>query len=561
MAIDTIKFKRGVKSKLNNLSYGEPAYISDENELYIGTENGVEKITSNKEVKELSSQLEHTKNNLELINVLEIGLKGDGITDNSDILQNYVNEKTDIGLYFPEGVYMFNTKVLFLNKTSINIKGHNAILKSMKIQNTTRKCGILGFGLSCNIKIESVEFNGVTNSPTSIVYLDRGIEFGGCENVVIDNCIFKYFGDGAFGVSSGEEYLIGSKDVITKRVTVRNCYLNEFHQTSTTPNGVDYYNFTNNYIENMSGSIKFAQRKNSTHKIIIKNNVIKGKNASGNNGLEIVSNGNMEIDGNTFENLNTGINYYSNQTVGITPYDIDNIKINNNKFINIDNQCINFNNSNWHDGTATRIEELTITNNDFYSNKSNKNSPSIMILGNQINDIIINNNNFNDGVGNIVSIISTLLDDNSNIFLCNNIVKRGMTFADCSYQETPFSVNNIIIENNRIYNLSYRGFYITNVASILNVIFKNNYIECGDYGVCTNKKMITFYMSDNLIKSNRTNGNYIFADICDLRNNTLISSVGNGVSFHPGSNGTCYTIGNRINGNIISNNQNIVPLS
>ena len=34
MTTHTIKFKRGVKSKLNNLSYGEPAYISDEGELY-----------------------------------------------------------------------------------------------------------------------------------------------------------------------------------------------------------------------------------------------------------------------------------------------------------------------------------------------------------------------------------------------------------------------------------------------------------------------------------------------------------------------------------------------
>lgn len=67
MAIDTIKFKRGVKSKLNNLSYGEPAYISDENELYIGTEDGVEKITRNKEVAELSSQLEHKANSNDLI--------------------------------------------------------------------------------------------------------------------------------------------------------------------------------------------------------------------------------------------------------------------------------------------------------------------------------------------------------------------------------------------------------------------------------------------------------------------------------------------------------------
>lgn len=57
MATDTIKFKRGTKNKLDKLSYGEPAFISDEGELYIGTESGVEKLTRNKEVEELSSQL------------------------------------------------------------------------------------------------------------------------------------------------------------------------------------------------------------------------------------------------------------------------------------------------------------------------------------------------------------------------------------------------------------------------------------------------------------------------------------------------------------------------
>ena len=68
MTTHTIKFKRGIKSKLNELSYGEPAYISDENELYIGTEDGVEKITRNKEVAELNSQLEH-KASLDELNV------------------------------------------------------------------------------------------------------------------------------------------------------------------------------------------------------------------------------------------------------------------------------------------------------------------------------------------------------------------------------------------------------------------------------------------------------------------------------------------------------------
>ena len=66
MAIDTIKFKRGNKNKLDKLSYGEPAYISDEGELYIGTESGVEKLTRNKEVEELSSQLEQKANEADL---------------------------------------------------------------------------------------------------------------------------------------------------------------------------------------------------------------------------------------------------------------------------------------------------------------------------------------------------------------------------------------------------------------------------------------------------------------------------------------------------------------
>ena len=73
MAIDTIKFKRGNKNKLDKLSYGEPAYISDEGELYIGTESGVEKLTRNKEVEELSSQLAHKANKNEVFSMANMG--------------------------------------------------------------------------------------------------------------------------------------------------------------------------------------------------------------------------------------------------------------------------------------------------------------------------------------------------------------------------------------------------------------------------------------------------------------------------------------------------------
>lgn len=56
---DTIKIKRGAKSRLTPLLYGEPAYISDEKELYIGGSDGSnEKITRNKEVDELTIKVE-----------------------------------------------------------------------------------------------------------------------------------------------------------------------------------------------------------------------------------------------------------------------------------------------------------------------------------------------------------------------------------------------------------------------------------------------------------------------------------------------------------------------
>lgn len=51
-----ILLKRGNKAGLPELSYGEPAFVSDEQELYIGTETGNIKLTKNSEVKELETK-------------------------------------------------------------------------------------------------------------------------------------------------------------------------------------------------------------------------------------------------------------------------------------------------------------------------------------------------------------------------------------------------------------------------------------------------------------------------------------------------------------------------
>ena len=154
MTTDTIKFKRGVKSKLNNLSYGEPAYISDENELYIGTENGVEKITHNKEVAELSSQLAQNTNNLSILNKEKINILSysDYVIDNNwteaikKALEEAENSNCKI-VYFPCGTYTINSdSIIVPNDVSlVGASETNSIIKGLGKTN-------LGAGIQLGVR-------------------------------------------------------------------------------------------------------------------------------------------------------------------------------------------------------------------------------------------------------------------------------------------------------------------------------------------------------------------------------------------------------------------------
>ena len=155
MAIDTIKFKRGTKNKLDKLSYGEPAYISDEGELYIGTESGIEKLTSNKEVKELSSQLEHIENKQKFDLRVDFGAIGNAnyydsvsgeyyeddkftilANDDTQAIKNAIKYSQDnnVCIEIPNGNYKFTSQILIENK--------RASLKSSadKYRSVFKKC-------------------------------------------------------------------------------------------------------------------------------------------------------------------------------------------------------------------------------------------------------------------------------------------------------------------------------------------------------------------------------------------------------------------------------------
>ena len=158
MATDTIKFKRGTKNKLDKLSYGEPAFISDEGELYIGTESGVEKLTRNKEVEELTSQLEHIENKF-TVNIRDFGAKTiqeDAQFDSTNAIQSaidYVYMRGGGEVEIPsDGTYLFsNIEVkenvcLFSKSTTLSYNSSSVINKLKRISDST------GIGIKTHVR-------------------------------------------------------------------------------------------------------------------------------------------------------------------------------------------------------------------------------------------------------------------------------------------------------------------------------------------------------------------------------------------------------------------------
>ena len=173
MTTHTIKFKRGIKSKLGKLSYGEPAYISDEHELYIGAESGVKKITSNKEVKELSSQLEHIESVVDIptYNLNKI-TKELGITKGIQSVFNEVGE-TGIGRILLDKVYEIDEPLLLERTnskiaTSIEIYGGGCIKKSSSFNGDRLLTIKIGYHDEDNIIFNNISFDGVDRTVNGI---------------------------------------------------------------------------------------------------------------------------------------------------------------------------------------------------------------------------------------------------------------------------------------------------------------------------------------------------------------------------------------------------------
>lgn len=242
MTTDTIKFKRGVKSKLNNLSYGEPAYISDENELYIGTESGVEKLTSNEEVKELSSQLEHIK--YQRFNVMDYGAKGDGVTDDSEAIRRCIADlpESNFELIFPPGVYIQGdgTNPHYVPNSSGSYSGDVNMGKPI----------CFDFVSKSNFKIVGYGAEIHSHPNNSCIANNRGFSFINCDNGLVEGIVYignietrrPWGGDGANYNNQHGFKCEGSRYITFYRCKAIGCVMDGFYFGG---NGRTYETYSN----------------------------------------------------------------------------------------------------------------------------------------------------------------------------------------------------------------------------------------------------------------------------------------------------------------------------
>lgn len=211
-----IRLKRGAKSKLPKLSYGEPAYVSDEKELYIGTEAGNIKLTNRNEIDTINEQLEHIAPllNFNVINLIDKGInKGDNVSDIiNEIVQESINSNKQTTIIIPFNCQLNNKIIIDMNY--IKLKGDNVVLTTNNI--VEGEAILITSSVFAPYSSPKVVIDGVSitnNSPRSndTIGIKYETDNGEVAHVSIENCSISGYGKGElYGKSA---YLIKHKNV------------------------------------------------------------------------------------------------------------------------------------------------------------------------------------------------------------------------------------------------------------------------------------------------------------------------------------------------------------
>lgn len=414
----------------------------------------------------------------EYVNVKEYGAKGDGITDDTEILmQAFKNYKN---LYFPKGSYIFNGS---MDDASIeNMVGDHAEIIStstagadymLKIQNK-KHVSIRGMKFNSNhiarggvfiLKSESVdvkdcEFTGYTNK-SGYYQTDSCLNVSYCERV---NVLNTYFHDTGYELNDSmlnRALTVDNGDL----VEINGCKFNKVNQAIVTMNNKTIItNCTFDYVEDNNVY-------NLRGELIFTNNNVSNRNDEG-----VVTTGN--------------VNVISNNIFDFVPHSIV---------------------------IGASMERLIVTNNVFQNVKTKTNKHGVVISARseeyKIDDLVFKNNTIDipvqcDGNGQILHfpIVTNLsfTDNIINFYAVN--YGRGIYLKDV---ETLIFTNNFMNDKNNRENANAYAFGVAPRKQVIT----GNYLGC--LRIIVNNAQNLEYVTTNMNPYLQThNSNKIYTGTC-----------------------------------------------
>ena len=461
---------------------------------------GVENIESAEQFNELPQKI----SNIKIINVMDNGAVGDGITDDTAAFKAAINEASNGVVYIPKGTYNVTANELYADNISIIGAGPNSVVKNT--ENTSDSIIKIG----SNTHIENLSFD--INKYSFFIDMPETVE-----NITVKNC---------YGITGKIVRAIGRADTgkTATNITIENCTAANW--AGGTADGAILLAFTNharvsgctliNANQACSGIVFYggdsatksiSEENNKCNDIIITNNIVKnveggciwgslGKNIIiANNIVSTSLDVGIDLEGGLRGNIaNNTITDCKNGNIALIN-NVKNCKVNNN--ISIMNETPSGNLYKRHfmcyKNTMSSGDDYTLTNNEFITN----NNTTMCEIANtsQISNIFISENKF----------INTYIN-----------ISNGSAALNATVSKNLFN-------NTLTTNYSIESNDCTDSSAI--TITENKFNDTKSISVKTTQNFNG--RGANIIENNTINGNINIAGNSESGTNAVITLCGN----------------------------------
>jgi hypothetical protein len=390
---------------------------------YGNIQTGLEKLDA------LESSLAQNVTDLEErgLNSKKLGLKGDGVTNDSVILQTIItNAKPFSTIFLPDGTYLINSnvtidkplKIIGSNKTIFTRTGTSSISLSLAVE---------------YLQLENIIFDGAYQKST-MVWLS-GIK------VLLKNCTFK--NNGVPGFSLGNYGSIDGLRINGKEVYIDGCTFEKNERDGLLGGAVETLHVSN-CIFKENGRFACANDGGLPSAYEPKHTLYT------NNYVYRCGSGGLHVEGNAANTERAMVTFTGNTIDGCGHDD-------------------------WGLGwgvTVGHYAEGTVTGNLITNfNPNNKSNLYAVTLNTDMGEVTISGNSFRNCKG-------TVINTNQLTAVDTPLVITGNAFNDCGSALFAYQHHNIVFTGNRLEKIALNGISVDLCNNM--VIDGNNILNCSD---------------------------------------------------------------------------------